>query len=288
MTSAPRIPAVALAVGGLIAAAAAHADGSFASRLNQVRSADGSEATVAPASVSDGPVAFDASPFAGPVLSTTSAGVSYMRYRPRSSRRYEDDNYYRSPKSQTYLQLQGGFFDPDGEPGKEGLGSFRLGALVDPHVSIGGMVDWSHRGESDATIVSEVPGPGGGPPITTELLLAKSSIDLVPILAYLQFSGDGRTGIVPYAGIGGGYELLFLKAEDPTGVTYDQTFGGWGWQAWAGLGIPLSRDARITGEVFRNGGDLSHDSDDPSTGYTIRETVNVNGTGARFGVAFSF
>jgi len=276
-------------MGGLLAAAVAHADGSFASRLNQVRSADGSEAVVASAPVSDGAVAFDAAPLTGPVLSTTSTGVSYMRYQPRHSRRYEDDNYYRSPRNQTYLQLQGGLFDPDGEPGKEGLGSFRLGALVDPHVSIGGMVDWSHRGESDATVVSEVPGPGGGPPITTEIELAKSTVDIVPILAYLQFSGDGSTGIIPYAGIGGGYELLFLSAEEfATGATYDRTFGGWGWQAWAGVGIPLSRDARLTGEVFRNGGDLSHDSNDPATGYTIRETVNANGTGARFGVAFSF
>jgi hypothetical protein len=285
MKSAPRISAVVLAVGGLLAAVAGHADGSFASRLNQVRSADGSEAAVAP--VPDGAVAFDASSLTGPVLSTGSGGISYMRYRPRSSRRYEDDNYYKSPKKQTTLQLQGGFFDPDGEPAREGLGSFRLGALVDPHVSIGGMVDWSHRGESDATVVSSVPGPGGGPPITTELELGHSSVDLVPILAYLQFSGDGSTGIVPYAGIGGGYELLFLAAEE-SGVNYSQTFGGWGWQVWAGLGIPLSRDARITGEVFRNGGDLSHDTNDPATGYTIRETVNVNGTGARFGVAFNF
>jgi len=187
MTHAPRIPTIALAVGGLLIAAAAHADG-FASRLNQVRLADG-----APAAVADGAVAFDASALPGsPVLSTASAGLSYMRYRPRhSSRHYEDDNYYRSPKNQTYVEFHGGLFDPDGEPGKQGLGGMRLGAMVDPHVSIGGMVDWAHRGESDATVVSTIPGPGGGPPITTELQLAKSTVDFVPLLAYLQFSGDG-------------------------------------------------------------------------------------------------
>jgi len=288
MSHAPRIPAVALAVGGLLIAAAAHADGSFVSHLNQVRYADGSPVAEAPAS--DGAVAFDASGLGGaPEMTTASAHINYMRYRTRHSRRYEDDNYYRSPQQKTtYADFHGGFFDPDGEPANEGLGGVRLGALVDPHVSIGGLVDWSHRGESDATVVSEVPGPGGGPPITTEILLASSTVDLVPILAYLQFSGDGSMGLIPYAGVGGGYELLFLHAEDPTGTTYDRTFGGWGWQAWAGLGIPLSRDARIFGEVFRNGGDLSHDTDDPSTGYTIRETVNVDGTGARFGVGFNF
>jgi len=286
MSYAPRIPAVALAVGGLLIAAAAHADGSFASQLNQVRYADGSPVAV---TVPSDAVTFDTPAPAGvPVMSTASARVNYMRYRPRHSRRYEDDNYYRSPRNQTYADFHGGFFDPDGEPANEGLGGVRLGALVDPHVSIGGMVDWSHRGESDATIVSEVPGPGGGPPITTEILLGKSTVDLVPILAYLQFSGDGSMGLIPYAGVGGGYELLFLHAEDPSGTTYDRTFGGWGWQAWAGLGIPISRDARIIGEVFRNGGELAHDSDDPATGYTIRESVKVNGTGARFGVGFNF
>lgn len=289
----PKIPAIALSVaGGLLIAAAVRAeDTSFASRLNQVRSADEADAVVATAPVA-GAATLSASVETGtPVFTTAGYRTSSMRYRPRRSSRprYDDDYYYRSPRSQTYVEFHGGFWDPDGEPDVLGLGGIKLGALVDPHISIGGLVDWAHRGEADATVVSTVPGPGGGPPITTELELARSTVDHVPILAFLQFQGDNAAGVVPYAGIGGGYELLFLTADDfTTGATYDRTFGGWGWQAWAGLGIPLSRDARITAEVFRNGGNLTHDEDDPTTGFTIREKVNVDGTGARFGLAFSF
>src|SRR5262245_59658766 len=126
-----------------------------------------------------------------------------------------------------------------------GSAAFARGGRSAPPGASEGRLAGSNRGEPDATVVSEVPGPGGGPPITTEILLGKSTVDLVPILAYLQFSGDGSMGLIPYAGVGGGYELLFLHAEDPSGTTYDRTFGGWGWQAWAGLGIPISRDARI-------------------------------------------
>lgn len=294
MTFAPKIPAVVLsAIGGLLVAASAGADdGSFASRLNQVRTVDGTAAaTVATMPSSDATLAFASGPAAGaPVLTAAAYRTSGMRYRPRRSSypRYED-NYYRSRGPQTYLEFHGGFFDPDGEPDVLGLGGIKFGALVDPHISVGALVDWAHRGEADAEVVSSMPGPGGGPPITTQIELARSSVDHVPILAYLQFSGDNGMGLVPYAGVGGGYQLLFLSAEDfATGATYDATFGGWGWQAWAGLGIPLSRDTRLTAEVFRNGGNLTHDFDDPGTGYTVRETVNVDGTGARFGLAFSF
>ena len=47
-------------------------------------------------------------------------------------------------------------------------------------------------------------------------------------------------------GIGGGYEVLFLSAEDfQTGEKFDATYGGWGWQAWAGLSIPMSNRSRM-------------------------------------------
>jgi hypothetical protein len=288
----PKIPAVALPViGGLMVAAAVQAgEVSFASQLNQVRTADG--APVAVATASDAGDALVAASYDGnsPVLAASTSRTQYMRYRPRRSSRarYEED-YYRSPRNTSFVEFHGGFMDPDGEPDAFGLGGIKFGGLVDPHVAIGGLIDWGHRGVSDATVVSEIPGPGGGPPVTTTIELARSTVDFVPILAYLQFQGDNTKGMMPYAGIGGGYELLFLSAEDyATGETYDRTFGGWGWQAWAGLAIPLSRDAKLTAEVFRNGGNLSNEQDDPSTGYTIRETVNVDGTGGRFGLSFAF
>jgi hypothetical protein len=224
-------------------------------------------------------------PAGAPVMMQTTR-YDYARYRPR--RRYNPRYEDRQSRSESYTQIHGGFFDPDGDPSSEVLGGVRLAAMVDPHVAIGGQVDWSHRGETDATVISTTPAPGGGPPIEVVQELGRSTADLVPMMGFLQFSGDQGMGLVPYVGIGGGYELLFLSADDVlTGTSYDATFGGWGWQAWAGLAVPLSPRARLTAEIFRNGAELQRDVNDPVYG-TIREKVDVDGTGARFGIAFGF
>ena len=70
-------------------------------------------------------------------------------------------------------------------------------------------------------------------------------------------------------------------------IEFDGTFGGWAWQVWGGLAIPLSGQGRLTGEVFVNNGEAHRDVDGPP-GITYRETVNLDGTGARFGVNFGF
>ena len=98
----------------------------------------------------------------------------------------------------------------------------------------------------------------------------------------------GNSGLVPYAGIGAGYEWLLLSAQDyETGLNYDATFGGWGWQAWAGLGISLGKSVRMTGEIFSNQADVERDVLD-DTGISFTERVNLDGTGMRFGLNFGF
>ena len=87
----------------------------------------------------------------------------------------------------------------------------------------------------------------------------------------------------------GGYEWLFLSADDPrTASRFEATYGGWGWQVWGGLALPLSGRARLSAEVFRNGAEVSRDVYDGLLGYTVREKVTMDGTGLRFGVQLGF
>jgi hypothetical protein len=111
----------------------------------------------------------------------------------------------------------------------------------------------------------------------------------VPIQAFLQLNlGDGHS-LVPYAGIAGGYQVLFLSATDfETGSEYDATFGGWGWQAWGGAALPLSSRARMFGEAFYNWAEVGRDVDDPAASVTYRELVDANGVGMRFGLSWGF
>jgi len=209
-----------------------------------------------------------------------------VRYRPRGERRPYHDSYY-GPRTSTVSQLHAGFLDPDGDPSAEFLLGFRGGLLPDPHVQVGLGVDWTHKSEALTAVVSEGPGPGGQT-ITTRRELARSSSNFFPLMVYAQINADDNLPVIPYAGIAGAYEVIFLSAEDfTTGEKFDGTFDGFGWQAWAGAAIPLSGRARFTGEVFVNQAELSRDVDDPS-GATFREIVDGDGVGMRFGFNWGF
>ncbi len=254
-------------------------------------------ALAAPAPAASGTIAFDsdepsvpqqfaanAEAIVGGFLSGGQAPVAQDRYyRPRyGERRYERRPMYSSP-----VQFHAGFFDPTDDTGTSFVGGFRAGPLVDPHIQLGVGVDWMHRAQNESEIISEQPGPGGTT-ITTRQQLAQSSSNLFPITAFLQVSADDRMPVIPYFGVGGGYEVLFLSATDfQTGDKFDGTFGGWAWQAWGGAAIPLSRDTRVVGEVFVNQGEVSRDTDGPG-GITYHETVNVNGVGMRLGLNWGF
>ncbi len=210
-----------------------------------------------------------------------------LRYRPRRYYREPEEEYH-SRRTTGFSQIHGGFFNPEGVQSNAPNFGIRAGASIEENVQLGVGVDWSYRSDRRSVLVSESPLPGGG---TTrrEVELARSSSHLVPIMGVLQISPGGGLPITPYAGIGGGYEFLVVSAQDfQTGQDFDATYGGWGWQLWAGVAFPLSPRARLTTEGFMNRGDLGRDVTDPSTGQTFRELVNVNGVGMRFGLAWGF
>ena len=105
----------------------------------------------------------------------------------------------------------------------------------------------------------------------------------------MQVQGDENQSVIPYGGIAGGWEVLFLSADDfITGDSFDATFTGWGWQAWLGAGIPLSGQARLTGELFVNQSQPEREVTDPTTGQDFLEIVDMDGVGMRFGLAWGF
>jgi hypothetical protein len=206
-----------------------------------------------------------------------------VRYRPRSRAR----SHARGPAVSSPVQFHAGFFDAEGDGGNAFVGGFRAGPQVDPHVQVGLGVDWMHKSENATAVLSEQPGPGGTV-IVTRQELSESSSNLIPLMAFVQFNADEDLPVIPYFGIGGGYQLLFLSATDfASGLEYEGTFGGWAWQVWGGLALPLSGQARLTGEVFVNNGEAERDVDGP-LGITYRETVSLDGTGARFGLQWGF
>jgi len=212
-----------------------------------------------------------------------------VRYRPR---RYHEPP---PPPPRTsssngpdgFSQIHAGFLDPDGdERGPGFLAGFRGGVSADEHVVFGGMVDWRHKAEQQSELVSTSTGPGGEP-IEVRREFARSSSDLVPVMGFLQLSA-GSVPFSPYVGAGAGYEVLWLSAEDfTTGEEFDGTYGGFGWQVWGGISLPLGGSTKLVAEAFANQSEVSRDITD-GTGETFRETINLDGTGLRFGFAWGF
>lgn len=204
-----------------------------------------------------------------------------LRYRERGRRP-------RALESASVSQIHGGFLDPDGSERSGFLLGLRAGPQIDQNVQVGGMIDWAHKSDNQSTIISRQPGPGGST-IETRREVSRSSSDLVPIMGFIQLSTDDNMPIIPYFGAGGGYEVRWLSAKDlQTGDDFSATYGGWGWELWGGVAMPLSGRSRLTGEVFVNGAELGRDVDDPLTGDTFRETVKADGVGMRFGLAWGF
>jgi hypothetical protein len=234
--------------------------------------------------VSVTPTTVVAAQFAAPptlVLATPLVGG--VAYRPRS---------YRSRASvmPTTTQVHIGFFDPTDDFSTGFVGGFRMGPQVDPRVQIGLAVDWWHRSESTTMDLGEfqLPVVSGD----SRLVLSRTSADLMPVLAFVQVSGDENLSIIPYGGFGVGYEWLFITADDYlTSESFEQTFSGFGWQVWGGAGIPLDGRTRINGEVFYNGSEVGSDVDVYIPGIgpaTVRDVVRMNGLGVRLGVCWGF
>lgn len=230
---------------------------------------------------------------ATPTLAPTAQFVRRVRHRPNP---YSPGVYrtrgYRSPMSVIPFtaQIHLGFFYPIDNFSTGFDGGFRIGPQVDPHIQVGMAMDWWHRSDDKVLDLGTVRAPGGT--ASEKLILSESTADLVPIMVFVQVSGDENMPVIPYGGLGVGYEWLFLTANDYlTHESFDQTFGGFGWRAWAGAGLPLDWRMRLNGEVFFNGCEVGSEMDVYITGYgpaTVRDVIKMNGVGMRLGVSWGF
>ncbi len=206
-----------------------------------------------------------------------------IRYEPR---RYRDYHTPRDHRSSGVSQLHAGFFDPKEFSSPGVLFGFRGGATIDERVQVGIDVDWRYKSEQQTVVVSRQTLPAGG---TAEVrrVLSRASSNLLPILGYIQLGSGRDLPLSPYVGAGAGYEAYFISADDfNTGTHFDAQYGGFAWQAWVGAQIPLSARSRLIAEVFTNQAELGRDVD--VSGQTYRETVNLDGTGMRFGINWGF
>jgi hypothetical protein len=213
----------------------------------------------------------------------TSVELAAVRYEPVQM------DHPDTPGSDRPLvsQLHGGYFDASANNTNPFIVGLRAGPMVDRRLQVGIAVDWVHQTKTLANVLSTSQGPGGVT-ISTKQDSARALFNLVPIMAFVQASGWGLLGFVPYIGASGGYELLVLSADNfLNGQTFEANFGGWGYQVWAGAGIPLGSRTKLNGELFVNQAELGKTVTDAS-GVSAKQTVDLNGIGFRLGLAWGY
>ncbi|MGH7742324.1 MAG: hypothetical protein ACRENS_09915 [Candidatus Eiseniibacteriota bacterium] len=185
-----------------------------------------------------------------------------------------------TPRTETgRIHLHGGLFAPIGGNATSTTFGGRLGINLGSHMLMGVMADWSFESKSlTQPVPSDLPG------LKPKEVLAKVDAQLIPAMGYVQLKLTDKFPVVPYGGIGAGYEWLILRAIDHrNGASAHSTYANWAWQSYAGLGLRLSRGLRFDSELFYNGAWLTRDVKDVN-GITSTEGVDVRGVGARIGV----
>jgi hypothetical protein len=207
-----------------------------------------------------------------------------VRYQPAQQQQQFDTPQNDRP---IVSQLHGGYFDASANNTNPFIVGMRVGPMVDKRLQVGLLVDWVHQTKNLANVLSTTQGPGSIT-ISTKQDTARALVNLVPIMAFAQASGFGLLGIVPYIGAAGGYEVLVLSADNfISGKSFEANFGGWGYQVWAGAGLPLGGRTRLNGEVFVNEAELGKTITAPD-GTTAKQTIDMNGIGARLGLAWGY
>jgi len=187
-------------------------------------------------------------------------------------------------------QFHFGFFNPTNDFSTGFNGGFRVGPQLNPYLQIGVDVDWWHHSDNTVLDLGEVHVPGSV--ASEELILSESSANLVPFLFFVQVNLDANAPVIPYAGFGTGYEWLSLAANNYlTGESYDEIFGGFGWQVWGGAGLQLDPRMRLNAEVFFNSCEVGSEVVVDIEGYgttTVRDVIKVDGVGMRLGACWLF
>lgn len=165
------------------------------------------------------------------------------------------------------------------------------GINIDDIVSMGLGVDYYYSSERETRTVSLGVTPGGTD-ITTMQLGSEITTHYLPLMAFVKVGVPVDLPIIPYAGVGMGWGLLwekvFIAADDtedpPIGkIDENNLFSGFNWALQLGSKYALSPNTGVYGEFFYNGGKMKKSIRKDAFGITWDE-INMSGVGLRIGI----
>jgi hypothetical protein len=186
-----------------------------------------------------------------------------------------------------WATVRGGFFDTEHVGRNDWMAGFKVTGTVSDFLQIGISTDLQRRSEADRVRIEEFRDPSGNP-VRTTVTTFESSSNLIPILGVVELR-PAVGPVRPYVGFGAGYEALVVEVRDfVTGIEYQDDFGGFGCQPYAGVGLVVARNAQVVGEVYRNFSTVSRTVRDIGTGALVDQEIDVDGVGFRAGLSIGF
>lgn len=190
-------------------------------------------------------------------------------------------------KAQGWLTLRGGAYDSKNVSDHDWTVGMKAVGVVASSIRMGMTADLIRREDENRTFVTERIDQSGNV-VRSEVTTSEAESNLVPLMAVAELVFP-TPFFKPYAGIGGGWEFLNVKAVDySTGLGYEANYNGPGWQLYGGVNLAFSEKFQLTGEVFHNEATVERDVYDPVLGVAYEERVNVGGNGLRGGLSFAF
>jgi len=212
--------------------------------------------------------------FAAMVLSFCAQAAAATEWVPAK----EQSLVERTEQPSWILHLHGGMFTPVDVNAPSPMIGVRLSKLVGSNLQAGVLSGYTLQRKDLTEDVNSLPGT------QPKRVLARSDAQLVPLMGFLRVNFTQKFWLVPYVGVGAGYEWLTYEATDyQTEVTNSSTFSNWAWEGWVGMGLRLGQSLRVNGEIFYNGASLEREVVD-EFGKPWIETVDLNGVGARVGL----
>jgi hypothetical protein len=180
------------------------------------------------------------------------------------------------------IQLHGGLFAGNDVDAGSPMVGMRYCKRFSPHLQGGLLTGWTSMSES-----LEQPADGS---VTydPQVELVRVDAGLLPVMGFLQVNLTEKFFLVPFLGIGGGYEWLIIDMLDNrTGLETHATYASLAWETFGGAGLRLNSKVQLNGELFYNGGRPGRNIIDES-GHTWVEAIRANGVGVRVGLDMVF
>jgi hypothetical protein len=219
--------------------------------------------------------------FASALELSSGSGHPVRRRSPRVY--YEDRRDEYTPRG--FMNLGGGVFDPQDQPGSGFYGNLALGSEVAPPLDLGVQISWFHRDADGEEVVQQFEDQAGN---IVERIVQTESVDtdLIPLMGIARLRFPISAYFQPYVGGGVGYEWLSVDGVDEFGpFSYD--YDGFGAQLMGGVNLYASRSVGLYGEALYNWSSPDREVFVNGLG-EVKEEIDMDGLAFHGGLRFRF